>query len=51
MYKTVQYYWTTHKPLGLSAKDTQMARFCDEKAVHLGHVDAESHPDEEGPKG
>ncbi|KAK5108956.1 hypothetical protein LTR62_007671 [Meristemomyces frigidus] len=28
--------WTTHKPLGLSLKDTHMARFCDEVAAELG---------------
>lgn len=38
-YKTVYYHWTTHKPRGLSANDTYMARVCDEKAKHLGALD------------
>jgi len=28
--------WTTHKPHGLSLKDTHMARFCDEAAERHG---------------
>ncbi|KAK3072208.1 hypothetical protein LTR53_007239 [Teratosphaeriaceae sp. CCFEE 6253] len=30
--------WTTHRPPGLSAKDTLMARFCDEAAARHGEV-------------
>lgn len=37
-YKSVFYHWTTHRPRGLSSKDIQMARLCDEKADLLGHV-------------
>ncbi|KAF2258666.1 hypothetical protein CC78DRAFT_525900 [Lojkania enalia] len=32
-------YWTTHKPGGLSAKDTFMARYCDDQAKLIGTVD------------
>lgn len=32
-------YWTTHDPRGLSAKDTFMARYCDEQAGIIGTVD------------
>ena len=39
-YKAVSYHWTTHKPRGLSANDTYMARVCDEKAKQLGALDA-----------
>jgi 4a-hydroxytetrahydrobiopterin dehydratase len=38
-YKAVYYRWTTHVPRGLSAKDTHMALFCDDKAKYLGLVD------------
>ncbi|KAF2476781.1 transcriptional coactivator/pterin dehydratase [Lindgomyces ingoldianus] len=31
-------YWTTHKPRGLSAKDTFMARYCDDQAQLIGTV-------------
>lgn len=30
--------WTTHSPEGLSAKDTLMARLCDEAAAEHGEV-------------
>jgi len=30
--------WTTHKPLGLSSKDTVMARFCDEAGTRHGEL-------------
>ncbi|KAK3115462.1 hypothetical protein LTR53_005164 [Teratosphaeriaceae sp. CCFEE 6253] len=30
--------WTTHRPRGLSSKDTVMARFCDEAAARHGEV-------------
>lgn len=32
--------WTTHNPLGLSYKDIEMAKFCDEKGAELGEVGA-----------
>ncbi len=38
-YRSVYYHWTTHNPRGLSAKDTHMARFCDEKARYFGYMD------------
>ncbi|KAK1818195.1 hypothetical protein LTR12_007347 [Friedmanniomyces endolithicus] len=30
--------WTTHSPKGLSAKDTHMARFCDDVATRRGEM-------------
>lgn len=30
--------WTTHNPLGLSYKDVEMAKFCDEKGAELGEL-------------
>lgn len=35
--------WTTHNPEGLSGKDTNMARFCDEAGREFG----EAEPEEE----
>ncbi|KAL2056471.1 hypothetical protein ABVK25_003495 [Lepraria finkii] len=32
-------HWTTHYPRGLSAKDTFMAKYCDEQARIIGTVD------------
>ncbi|KAL8817826.1 MAG: hypothetical protein Q9223_003418 [Gallowayella weberi] len=31
-------HWTTHHPRGLSAKDTFMAKYCDEVAKTIGTV-------------
>lgn len=45
-HKSVYYHWTTHRPRGLSANDTYMARLCDEKAKQFGEIDAS----EEGEK-
>jgi 4a-hydroxytetrahydrobiopterin dehydratase len=36
MYNTVTIEWTTHKPEGLSAKDVDMAEFCNRKAAEIG---------------
>ncbi|KAI1122187.1 transcriptional coactivator/pterin dehydratase [Nemania abortiva] len=47
MYKLVNVHWTTHKPRGLSANDTEMARWCHEQAVLLGgqyNADINSRP-------
>ena len=45
-HRSVYYRWTTHVPQGLSAKDTHMARFCDDHARHLGRLDGnERSPD------
>lgn len=33
--------WTTHNPEGLSAKDTHMARFCDEAGERFGELPSE----------
>lgn len=38
MYNTTFIRWTTHSPPGLSAKDVEMARFCDEQAAVFGEV-------------
>ena len=38
VYNTTFIRWTTHSPSGLSAKDTLMARFCDEQAEKFGEV-------------
>ncbi len=35
--------WTTHNPKGLSAKDTYMARFCDDVAARRGEVSSTGH--------
>jgi 4a-hydroxytetrahydrobiopterin dehydratase len=35
---SITYSWTTHRPRGLSEKDTLMARFCDEVVSELGAV-------------
>ncbi|KAF2001608.1 transcriptional coactivator/pterin dehydratase [Amniculicola lignicola CBS 123094] len=32
-------FWTTHYPRGLTAKDTFMAKYCDEQAKLIGTVD------------
>ncbi|PGH17295.1 hypothetical protein AJ79_01178 [Helicocarpus griseus UAMH5409] len=38
-FRSVYIHWTTHSPPGLSAKDTMMAKYCDEQAKMLGAVD------------
>ncbi|KAF2771218.1 transcriptional coactivator/pterin dehydratase [Teratosphaeria nubilosa] len=38
VYNRTTIRWTTHKPQGLSLKDTAMARFCDEVAGRYGEV-------------
>ncbi|KAL1304230.1 hypothetical protein AAFC00_000650 [Neodothiora populina] len=38
VYNKTTIKWTTHRPLGLSSKDTEMARFCDEVARERGEV-------------
>jgi len=35
---SVEVHWTTHHPRGLSAKDTFMARYCDDRAQEIGTV-------------
>lgn len=39
VYNKVVIRWTTHNPLGLSQKDIEMAKFCDERGAELGDVD------------
>ena len=36
LYNQVTIEWTTHKPLGLSIKDVEMAEFCDRTANEIG---------------
>src|SRR5450432_2142888 len=38
VYNTTFVRWTTHSPSGLSIKDVEMARFCDEQALVFGEV-------------
>lgn len=40
---SVHMHWTTHHPRGLSAKDTFMARYCDEQAKVIGAVQKGEH--------
>jgi 4a-hydroxytetrahydrobiopterin dehydratase len=42
VYNTTFIRWTTHSPPGLSAKDIEMARFCDEQALAFGELVPES---------
>ena len=36
LYNQVTVEWTTHRPLGLSVKDVEMAEFCDRIADEIG---------------
>jgi pterin-4a-carbinolamine dehydratase len=36
LYDQVTVEWTTHKPLGVSIKDVEMAEFCDRTATAIG---------------
>ncbi|KAK8251955.1 pterin-4-alpha-carbinolamine dehydratase family protein [Phyllosticta capitalensis] len=36
---SVEVHWTTHVPRGLSSKDIDMARYCEEQATEIGTVD------------
>lgn len=38
MYNTTTIIWTTHQPEGLTAKDVDMAAFCDERAREYGEL-------------
>lgn len=42
VYNKVVIRWTTHSPLGLSIKDVEMAKFCDERGAELGDASAET---------
>jgi len=42
VYNKTHIRWTTHQPLGLSAKDVLMARFCDDEAKKLGEILSDS---------
>lgn len=41
IYNKTHIRWTTHNPEGLSNKDTNMARFCDEAGEQFGELPAE----------
>ena len=38
IYNKTSIRWTTHNPEGLSNKDTNMARFCDEAGEQFGEL-------------
>jgi 4a-hydroxytetrahydrobiopterin dehydratase len=46
VYNTTFIRWTTHSPPGLSAKDIEMAQFCDEQALVFGELVPESQEEE-----
>ncbi|QIW94809.1 hypothetical protein AMS68_000327 [Peltaster fructicola] len=46
IYNQTRIRWTTHNPEGLSAKDTLMARFCDEAGQQFGEI-KEARTDQE----
>lgn len=49
VYNFTRVRWTTHWPEGISGKDLEMARFCDEVARRWGEVeDGEEDVVEEG---
>lgn len=41
VYNFTRVRWTTHWPEGISGKDLEMARFCDEVAGRWGEVEEE----------
>ncbi|KAG0136961.1 pterin 4 alpha carbinolamine dehydratase-domain-containing protein [Tuber indicum] len=41
VYNKVAIRWTTHNPEGLSHKDVEMAKFCDDKGIELGETGEE----------
>ncbi len=45
VYNKTHIRWTTHNPLGLSSKDTAMARFCDDAGEQGGEVVVEGKGD------
>jgi 4a-hydroxytetrahydrobiopterin dehydratase len=49
IYNRTHVRWTTHNPEGLSAKDVEMATFCDRVGAEKGEVDA--GPERMGEKG
>lgn len=48
VYNFTRVRWTTHWPEGISGKDLEMARFCDEVAGRWGEVEEEGEEDGEG---
>lgn len=50
VYSTAFIRWTTHSPPGLSAKDIEMARFCDEQALVFAELVPECQEGGEGGK-
>lgn len=53
VYNFTRVRWTTHWPEGISGKDLEMARFCDEVARRWGEVEEDGEEDvvEEGKGG
>lgn len=47
MYNFTRVRWTTHWPEGISGKDLEMARFCDEVARRWGEVEEGEEEEEE----
>jgi 4a-hydroxytetrahydrobiopterin dehydratase len=45
VYNRTHVRWTTHNPQGLSLKDTDMARFCDQAAQSLGEQWPDPQPE------
>ncbi|PUU73896.1 pterin 4 alpha carbinolamine dehydratase-domain-containing protein [Tuber borchii] len=39
VYNKIAIRWTTHNPEGLSYKDVEMAKFCDDKGTELGETE------------
>lgn len=39
VYNKTSVRWTTHNPKGLSGKDVEAARFCDERGREMGEVE------------
>lgn len=54
VYNFTRVRWTTHWPEGISGKDLEMARFCDEVARRWGEVEEDGEVEdvvEEGEEG
>lgn len=51
VYNFTRVRWTTHWPEGISGKDLEMARFCDEVAGRWGEVEEDGGEDGEGEEG
>lgn len=47
VYNFASVRWTTHWPEGISGKDLEMARFCDEVARRWGEVEEDGEEEED----